>query len=163
MRKFRLYPPGKPVFLLWIVLCTGLFVSAQVTYPLNDVANPKSDCYAFTNATIVKDGQTTLTGATLVVKGGKITAVGNNITVPAEAVTIDCKGKYIYPSFIDMYSDYGMPVAQRQTGGFNFNAPAQLTSNQKGAFGWNQAIRSDVEGVKLFTVDDLYGDRKSVV
>src|SRR5688572_22255352 len=154
MRKFRLYPPGKTIFLLWISLCTSLFVSAQVTFPLNDVANPKSDCYAFTNATIVKDAQTTLTGATLVIKGGKITAVGNNVAIPAEAVTVDCKGKYIYPSFIDMYTDYGMPAAPRQTGGFNFNAPAQLTSNQKGAFGWNQAIRSDVEGVKLFTVDD---------
>jgi imidazolonepropionase-like amidohydrolase len=154
MRKFRLFPQGKPLFLLWLSLCFGLSVSAQVTYPLNDVANPKSDCYAFTNATIVKDAQTTLTGATLVVKSGKITAVGNNVTIPADAVTIDCKGKYIYPSFIDIYSDYGMPVQQRQTGGFNFNAPAQLNSNQKGAFGWNQAIRSDVEGVKIFTVDD---------
>lgn len=154
MRKFRLYPPGKTIFLLWISLCTSLFVSAQVTFPLNDVANPKSDCYAFTNATIVKDAQTTLNGATLVIKGGKITAVGNNVTIPAEAVTVDCKGKYIYPSFIDLFTDYGMPVAQRPTGGFNFNAPAQLTSNQKGAFGWNQAIRSDIEGVKLFTVDE---------
>jgi imidazolonepropionase-like amidohydrolase len=154
MRKFRSFPQGKPAFLLWLSLCLGLFVSAQVTYPLNDVANPKSDCYAFTNATIVKDAQTTLNGATLVVKGGKITAVGNNVSIPADAVTIDCKGKYIYPSFIDIYSDYGMPVQQRQTGGFNFNAPAQLTSNHKGAFGWNQAIRADVEGVKVFNVDE---------
>jgi imidazolonepropionase-like amidohydrolase len=154
MRKFRIFPQGKPLFLLWISLCLGLFVSAQVTYPLNDVANPKSDCYAFTNATIVKDAQTTITGATLVIKGGKITAIGANVNIPADAVTVDCKGKYIYPSFIDIYSDYGMPVQQRQTGGFNFNAPAQLTSNHKGAFGWNQAIRSDVEGVKLFNVDD---------
>lgn len=154
MRKFRLHPPGKPVFLMWILLCFGLSLSAQVTFPANDVANPKADCYAFTNATIVKDAQTTLTGATLVIRDGKIVAVGNNVTIPADAVTVDCKGKHIYPSFIDMYSDYGMPAQQRQQGGFNFNGPAQLTSNQKGAFGWNQAIRSDVEGVKLFTVDD---------
>src|SRR5688500_6594894 len=154
MRKSRLFPQGRPVFLLWISMCIGLISTAQVTYPLNDVANPKSDCYAFTNATIVKDAQTTLTGATLVIKGGKITAVGTNVTIPAEAVTVDCKGNYIYPSFVDIYTDYGMPVAQRQTGGFNFNAPVQLISNQKGAFGWNQAIRSDIEGVKLFTVDE---------
>jgi len=154
MRKFRHSPHGKPVFLLWISLCFSLLVSAQATFPLNDVAHPKTDCYAFTNATIVKDAQTTLNNATMVIRGGKITAIGTNVSVPADAVTIDCKGKYIYPSFIDIYSDYGMPQPQRPQGGFNFNAPAQLTSNQKGAFGWNQAIRSDVEGVKIFTVDE---------
>jgi Imidazolonepropionase and related amidohydrolases len=154
MRKFRLYPPGKMLFLLWTLLGINSIVAAQVTFPQNDVAHPRSDCYAFTNATIVKDVQTTLQNATLVVRQGRITAVGTSVTIPADAVVIDCKGKYIYPSFIDMYSDYGIPVPQRQAGGFNFNAPAQLTSNQKGAFGWNQAIRSDVEGVKLFNVDD---------
>jgi imidazolonepropionase-like amidohydrolase len=157
MRKFRIFPQGKPLFLLWISLCFGLCVTAQVTYPLNDVANPKADCYAFTNATIVKDAQTTLTGATLVIKNGKITAVGNNVTIPADAVTVDCKGKFIYPSFIDIYTDYGMPVQQRPqgSGGFGFfGQQAQLTSNTKGAYGWNQAIRADVEGIKIFTVDD---------
>jgi imidazolonepropionase-like amidohydrolase len=154
MRKFRLYPPGKGLFLLGIFLIAHVLVRSQVTFPVNGVAEPKDGCYAFTNATIVKDNQTTLTNATLVVRKGKITAVGNNVTIPADAVTIDCSGKYIYPSFIDIFSDYGMPVTQRQQGGFNFNAPAQLTSNQKGPFGWNQAIRSDVEAAKIFAADD---------
>jgi imidazolonepropionase-like amidohydrolase len=127
---------------------------AQPSFPVNGVADPKTNSYAFTNATIVKDGQTTLSNATLVVKDGKIVAAGNNITVPKEAVVIDCKGKYIYPSFIDLYSDYGIAAPQRQGFGFNFGGPAQLTSNQKGAFGWNQAIHSDVEGGKLFVADD---------
>ncbi len=29
-----------------------------------------------------------------------------------------------------------------------------LTSNAKGAYGWNQAIKSDVDAYKVFTVDD---------
>lgn len=132
-----------------------LQAAAQPTFPVNGVASPKVASYAFTNATIVKDGQSTLTNATLVIKDGKIVAAGTNITVPKDAVIVDCKGKYIYPSFIDIYSDYGITEPQRErTGGFNFGGPAQMTSNQKGAFGWNQAIRSDVEGGKLFTADD---------
>ncbi len=144
------------VLFSWLLLFTALS-RAQETYPVNGVADNRSGTYAFTNATIVKDGATTLSNATLVIKDGKITAVGTNVTVPADAVLVNCKGKYIYPSFIDIYADYGMPVVQRTQGGFNFNAPAQLTSNQKGAFGWNQAIRTDVNAAGIFTTDDAKG------
>mgnify|MGYP000726953487 CR=1 FL=1 len=92
--------------------------------------------------------------ATLVIKQGKTVAVGANITVPKDAVVIDCKGKYIYPSFIDAYSDYGITAPQRQQGsGFNFFA-GQFNSNQKGAYGWNQAIRTDINAVAIFAADD---------
>ena len=80
---------------------------AQATFPENGVADPRHGYYAFTNATIVKDANTTLTNATLVVKDGRIISVGENVKVPSGAVAVDCKGKYIYPSFIDIYADYG--------------------------------------------------------
>lgn len=153
MRK-RFFRWGRRAWLLLPVMLFCVQGMAQPSFPVNGVADPKTNSYAFTNATIVKDGQTTLSNATLVVKDGKIVAAGNNITVPKEAVVIDCKGKYIYPSFIDLYSDYGIAAPQRQGFGFNFGGPSQLTSNQKGAFGWNQAIHSDVEGAKLFVADD---------
>jgi imidazolonepropionase-like amidohydrolase len=140
--------------LLPLLLLAGGSVCAQVTQPVNGVADNRTGCYAFTNATIVKDAQTTLSNATLVIKEGRIIAVGN-VAAPAEAIVVDCKSKYIYPSFIDLFSDYGIPVPQRAGGGgFNFNAPAQLTSNTKGAFGWNQAIKAEVNGADLFTTDD---------
>ena len=154
MRKSGFYPPGKPLFLVWLICLFHVSLTAQTTYPVNGVADPRTSHYAFTNATLVRDAQTTIPNATLVVKEGKIVAAGANVPVPAGATVIDCKGKFIYPSFIDIYSDYGIAVAQRQAGGFNFFAAAQLTSNLKGAYGWNQAIRSDVEGDKLFNVDD---------
>ncbi|MGC4102152.1 amidohydrolase family protein [Ferruginibacter sp.] len=147
MQKLRF-----PVLVLALVMA-ALQVRSQVTFPVNDVANPKDGCYAFTNATIVKDAQTTIQNASLVIRQGKIENVGVNITLPKDAVVIDCKGKYIYPSFIDIFSDYGIPVPQRQQGG-GFFGPQQLTSNVKGAFGWNQAIKADVDGSKLFNGDD---------
>ena len=129
-------------------------ILAQTTFPENGVVDKRINSYAFTNATVVKDGQTTINNATLLIREGKIVAVGTTVSIPKDAVVINCSGKYIYPSLIDIYSDYGMPVLQRQQGGFNFGGPAQLTSNQKGAYGWNQAIRTDVDGSRLFTVDD---------
>lgn len=142
--------------LLFSGLLFASLLQAQETFQVNGVGDKRDGCYAFTNATIVKDAQTTLTNATLVIRDGKIVSVGNGVAIPKDAVVVDCKDKYIYPSFIDIFSDYGMPQAQRQQGGggFNFNAPAQLTSNQKGAYGWNQALKSDVQAYKIFTADE---------
>ncbi|MFY7900608.1 MAG: amidohydrolase family protein, partial [Chitinophagaceae bacterium] len=78
----------------------------------------------------------------------------NGIAIPKDAITIDCSNKFIYPSFIDIYTDYGVQTPQRTLGAFNFNAPAQLTSNTKGAYGWNQAIKPETEAYKQFTADE---------
>lgn len=126
---------------------------SQETYPVNGVADKRTGVYAFTNATIVKDAQNSPAVATLLIKEGRIVAIGSSVTIPKDATVIDCKGRYIYPSFIDIYSDYGIATPQRTGGGFNFGAPAQLTSNTKGAYGWNQAIRSEVDAVTIFTAD----------
>jgi imidazolonepropionase-like amidohydrolase len=140
------------------LLFSGLFfvllLHAQETFPVNGVADTRTGSYAFTNATIVKDAQTTLQNATLVIKDGKIIAVGAGIAIPKDAVVIDCKDKFIYPSFVDIYSDYGITTPQRAAGGFNFNAPAQLTSNTKGAYGWNQAIKPETDAYTQFSIDE---------
>lgn len=155
MRKILVVPPGKWIVLAWITFLIPSLSNSQTTFPVNGVADPKEGAYAFTNATIVKDGQSTIADATLVIRNGKIVAAGTNITVPKDAVVIDCKGKYIYPSFIDIYSDYGITAPQTTGRGFGFGGPAQLVSNQKGAYGWNQAIHSDVAGDRIFVVDDI--------
>ena len=154
MRRQILFSGGRRLRSVLGGLLLASIVQAQPTFPVNGVASERSSTYAFTNATIVANEKTTLNGATLVIRDGRIVAVGTNVAVPKEAMVVDCKGKYIYPSFIDMYSDYGMPVIERQQRSFNWNAPAQLTSNQKGAYGWNQAIKADVDAVKLFAADE---------
>jgi len=139
-----------------IALAGCLFSNAQVTFPVNGVTDPRTGCYAFTSATIVKDGQTTLNNATLVIRDGKITMVAPNAPIPKDAVVINCSGKYIYPSLIDIYTDYGIPQPQRpQPGpGGGFFGAQQFSSNTKGPYGWNQAIRSEINAADIFTVDD---------
>ncbi|MGZ3938071.1 MAG: amidohydrolase family protein, partial [Flavisolibacter sp.] len=144
-----------------LVLACGLLLFtkaalSQATFPENGIADPRHVQYAFTNATIVRDGISPMTNATMVVKDGKIIAVGNNLKVPAGAVEVNCSGKYIYPSFIDIYADYGIPTPQRPQagqGGFNFGQ-SQIESNAKGPYGWNQAVKTDVDAAKVFNVDE---------
>ncbi len=137
------------IFLLYV-----LSAFSQETSPVNGVADIRDGSFAFTHAMIVKDAQTTLTNATLIIKKGKIISAGPGAAIPADAVVIDCSGKYIYPSFIDIYSDYGVPipVAAPRNGGFS-SAP-QINSNTKGAFGWNQAIKPETNASVLFNTDE---------
>ena len=129
---------------------------SQPTFPENGIADPRHGYFAFTHATLVKDAATTLTDATLVIKDGRIVAAGTGLPVPAGAVEVDCKGKFIYPSFIDIYTDYGTTPPQRAVtaGGGGFFAQQQFENAVKGPYGWNQAIKSDVDVYKVFGVND---------
>jgi imidazolonepropionase-like amidohydrolase len=144
----------KTALLFFLLGLQAVVAVSQETFPVNGVADKRSAVYAFTNATIIKDAQNSLQNATIIIREAKIVALGTQLAIPPDATVIDCNGKFIYPSFIDIYSDYGIAIPQRQGGGFNNGAPSQLTSNIKGAYGWNQAIRSDVNGAAIFTADE---------
>lgn len=141
-------------FLMSLFLVTSaIVVHAQTGFTGNGVADPRNGTVVFTNATIVKDAKTTLPNATMVVKDGKITAVGTGIAIPQGAQVINCQGKFIYPSFIDVYADYGMP-APPPGRPFSWTAPPPPIVPQKGNLGWNAAIKAEQNAVQLFTTDE---------
>ena len=84
-----------------LLLCSGFIAQAQESFPINGVRDIRNGLYAFTNATIIQNENTKIEKGVLIIKMGKIVTVGANLTVPAEAVVVDCAGKFIYPSFID--------------------------------------------------------------
>lgn len=131
------------------MLCLSqLFTVSQSTFPTNGAPHPVNTTYAFINAVIHVNDEQTITNGMMLVKNEKITEVGEKLNIPGHAVIIDLKGKHIYPSFIDLYTEYGMPEnSKERRNGFG----PQMESNVKGAYGWNQAIKSDVEAYKLFT------------
>lgn len=143
----------KKIFLLLAVVI-GQAAHAQETFPVNGTSNKNHTTYAFTNVRIVVDPETTIDNGTLIVKDGLITAVGPKATVPKGAEVVDLKGKTIYPGLIDAYTNYGMPEIKKGGGGWG----PQMESNIKGAYGWNAAIKSDVEANKLFTDDPKAAD-----
>jgi imidazolonepropionase-like amidohydrolase len=141
----------KNLFLTVFLLCNYL-VNAQETFVTNGSKNNIHNYYAFTNATIYKDFQTKIEKGTLLIKDGKVIEVGEKgkVKIPKNTVVYDLDGKHIYPSLIDIYSDYGIPTAEKsKTPKFG----AQFESNRKGAYNWNEAIHPEVESGLLFTVD----------
>lgn len=131
---------------------------AQTTFPRNGVYDERPGLYAFTNATIVVDPKTTLQNATLLIRDGRVEAVGTNISLPAGVVITDLKGKYVYPSLIEVDSDYGMPEIRREPGGGGRGGAPQLESNKKGAYYWNQAVQPENDASLLFKADAKKAD-----
>jgi len=144
----------KRIFLSLLLLLTGSAAFAQETFPVNGVRDLRSGSYAFTNATIIQNASTKIEKATLVIKQGKIVAVGVGVEIPKDAVVVDCNGKYIYPSFVDPLTDYGAGTPKRTNAGFNFGAPGQFLSNKPGAYNWNQAVKPEINTVEAFTLDE---------
>ena len=134
----------KKIF-LFIFVISSIFSFAQETFIVNGSHHKNHNYYAFTNAVIHIDYQTTIEDGTLLIKDGKIVAAGKKIEIPANTVTYDLKQKHIYPSLIDLYSDYGITPPTK-------NASSKIA--QKGALNWNQSIKPEIEAGKLFKVDE---------
>jgi imidazolonepropionase-like amidohydrolase len=138
----------KKIILLAALYTLQLQLMSQSTFPTNGAPNTVNTIYAFINAVIHVNEEQTITNGTMLVKNERITEIGEKLTIPKHAVIIDLKGKHIYPSFIDLYTEYGMPEnTKERRNGFG----PQMESNVKGAYGWNQAIKSDAEAHKIFT------------
>ncbi len=130
------------------VLCMT-HLAAQPTFPYNGVKDQRDGVYAFTGAKIVVSPDQTLENATLLIRRGRIVAVGTDVVVPAEAVVIDAAGTTITPSFVDLYADYGMPAVERRDRG---RGP-QMLSDKAGAYGWNEALKPEFSAVDVFTTN----------
>ncbi|MCJ2183666.1 amidohydrolase family protein [Novosphingobium sp. 1949] len=64
---------------------------------------------AVTNATLAKgDGSEPITGATVVVRGGKVVAAGVGVAVPAGIPTVDGTGKWVTPGLFSALTDLGL-------------------------------------------------------
>ena len=140
------------------ILPNTLGIKTQSTFPENGVADPRHGHYPFTNAIIAKDAVTIFSNATHVIKDGKIVAIGTAIKIPAGAVEINCKNKFIYTSFIDIYAAYGIPVPQRPATGNVFN-PAQQLEDDDVDQPYKTAAMLQKAGV-LFSISDDDGQTR---
>ena len=97
------------------LLCAfvSLKLVAQETFLINSTTDSRETTYAFINATIIPAPGQILQPGVLIIKGGKILSVGEMAVIPAEAIRIDLKGKFLYPGFVDPYTSYGLPEVSK--------------------------------------------------
>ncbi len=71
-------------------------------------AVPQAQPIALVGATVHPVSAAPIENATVVFDHGKIIALGQNITIPANALRIEAKGKHIYPSLIAANTTLGL-------------------------------------------------------
>ena len=103
------------------LLCAALTPLARAQAPQT------ADAYAITHAKIFTLAGSPIEDGTVVIRGGKIVAVGATAEVPASAQIIDGKGLQIYPGLFDSVTQMGLreigavgaTVDETETGDFN--------------------------------------------
>ncbi|MBA4746388.1 MAG: amidohydrolase family protein [Muricauda sp.] len=125
---------------------------AQDYFPKNDgVKAKKNNNYtAFTNAKIYVTPTQVINNGTLLIQNGKVVQVGKSVSIPKNAVVENLDGKSIYPSFIDVFSGFGVKLPKKANGG---GRSAQYGPSREG-FYWNDHIMPEKDAINSFTYDE---------
>ena len=129
----------------------GAFLFAQDYFPENEGVKANNNNYtAFTNAKIFVTPTEVIKKGTLLIQNGKVINVGSSVSLPANTITVDLDGKSIYPSFIDVYSKFGVEQAKKPSGG----GRSDQYDAERDGFYWNDHIMPENNAIAHFKYDD---------
>jgi imidazolonepropionase-like amidohydrolase len=125
-----------PLSILICVICVicGNSVSAQQigNPPTQQGVTPPRGVFAIRNARIVTVSGPDIENGTVVIRDGKIEAVGATVNIPAGAQTIDGRGLSVYPGMIDAGTNMGLvEVPQGANGTVDLAEAGDLNPNAK--------------------------------
>ncbi|MBC2845691.1 amidohydrolase family protein [Winogradskyella flava] len=121
---------------------------AQDYFPSNTGVKANNSNYtAFTNATIHVSPTEVIENGTLLIQKGKVVAVGTSVDIPKNTTSVDLSGKSIYPSFIDLYTTFGVKKPERGGNGPRYGA-------SRTGFYWNDHIMPEQDVMASFKYDN---------
>jgi imidazolonepropionase-like amidohydrolase len=119
--------------LLVLIICATSSFAQQIGNPTTqDGVLPPRSTIVIRNARIVTVSGPDIERGTVVIRDGKIEAVGANVSVPAGAQTIDGNGLSVYPGMIDAGTNMGLvEVPQGANGTVDLSEVGDLNPNAK--------------------------------
>ena len=127
---------------------------AQDYFPTNSGLKQENNNYtAFTNATLYISPNKVIKKGTLLIQNGKVVESGKSVVIPDNTIVIDLNGNYIYPSFIDPYSSFGIPKTKR----VKWENGPQYESKREG-FYWNDHVMPENRAIDRFEYDRKKAD-----
>jgi imidazolonepropionase-like amidohydrolase len=137
---------------LSLALCGSISISkGQSSHPVLGLHDGTPHAHAFTNCTLVPAPGQKIEGATLLVRDGIVENLGKNVLIPNGFHVQDLKGAWVFPGFIDPFTNYGL---KRESGrpGNPFGAPRYTTATP-GPYTWNEALRPQVDAATILEHD----------
>ncbi|MCF7561420.1 amidohydrolase family protein [Sabulilitoribacter multivorans] len=136
--------------LLFTAFIFSIAVNAQDYFPKNDGVSTTNNNYtAITNAKIYVTPTQIIEKGTLLIKDGKVVSSGTSVEIPKNSVIVDVDGKSVYPSFIDLYSSFGVEQPKRST---TRGRSAQYDATRTGYY-WNDHVMPENKAIEKFNYD----------
>ncbi|HET8855622.1 MAG TPA: amidohydrolase family protein [Salinimicrobium sp.] len=144
-------------FICFALLFASFGLQAQEYFPKNDgvKAEAHPNYTVFKNARIHVNPTTVIENGMFAIKDGKITAVGKTVEIPANSLIIDLEGNEVYPSFIDIFTSFG--VKEPSGSGRNGDQP-QYGPSREGYY-WNDHIRPGTAAIEQFNYSESEAEK----
>lgn len=111
------------------VLCSvgadQLVAAPQTTAPRVGLGATEPNWTALVGARVVPAPGRVLEDATLVIRAGRIVALGENVVPPEGARRVDLSGKTVYAGFVEPYTDFAVKAKPRGPGYWNTQVTPQ--------------------------------------
>jgi imidazolonepropionase-like amidohydrolase len=140
----------KILYLLFLLIFIPK-ISSQEYFPNNESVHSTNNNYsAFINAKIYVTPTQIIEKGTLLIQNGKVITVGKTVVIPKNAVIVDLDGKSIYPSFIDIYSNFGIENTKK------IQSPRQdqVYDTKNEGYYWNEHIKPEANAYQIFKYDN---------
>ncbi|MCX7544736.1 amidohydrolase family protein [Marinicella gelatinilytica] len=111
------------------------------TATVNGVQDMRNTVLALTHVNVQVTPDKLLQDVTLIIKNGQISDYREDNQPPKNAVVLNYQGLYIYPGFIHLDSDAGLPEPAKRPP-FSWGGPETLQSTTQGAYNANEAIKA---------------------
>jgi imidazolonepropionase-like amidohydrolase len=112
-----------------IAIAIALFLTLSYTFAQSPKG--KYGTFALTHATVYTVTKGIINNGTVIIRNGKIEAVGTNIAIPSGAEVIDCKGQFIYPGMIDSGTRLGLVEVSSDPRTTDFNEVGDVVPQMK--------------------------------
>jgi imidazolonepropionase-like amidohydrolase len=144
----------KTYTLLFMVLCVSVTARGQDGFPYPGVDDTRPNHIFISNANIHISFDKKIENASIIIKNGRIDAIGTGLNKPETARAFDAQGMNIYPSFVELYSDYGLKKDKSKKPSSNSWYSSTPDVDPKGAFGWNTSIKPQTAAHNDFHIDE---------
>ena len=125
-------------------------IGAQEYFPNNEsVQNKNNNFTAFTNAKIYVSPTQIIEKGTLIIQNGKVISSGITIPIPKNCTIINLEGKSIYPSFIDIYTSFGIEKPKKIA---SLDGDPAYDTKRLGYY-WNESIKPETNAFENFNYD----------
>ncbi len=145
----------KILSLLLISYTVGAAGAQLPTATVNGVQDTRHTVLALTHATVHVTPDKTLDNVTVIIQDGHIRDYLEDQSIPDNAVEMNYSGMHIYPGFIHLDAEVGLPEPAKRPP-FSWGGPETLQSTVDGAYNANEAIKASYNAA-----DDFKHDKKA--